>query len=133
MSRSHTTMPRYLALVAVSAFLAFSPAVGASPAVQSGNFPARIDLPNGFFPEGIEHGRGTSFFVGSADPADDRHADAVALLQARPRERLVTSNHVLGETWTFLRRRRAHRAATRFGAQVERPAEVPDAFVDAAI
>ena len=65
MSRRHTTMPRYLALVAVSAFLALSPAVGASPAVQSGNFPARIDLPNGFFPEGIEHGRGTSFFVGS--------------------------------------------------------------------
>jgi hypothetical protein len=29
------------------------------------NFPDQIDLPNGFFPEGIESGRGTSFFVGS--------------------------------------------------------------------
>jgi hypothetical protein len=58
-------MPRFVALVAVSAFLAFSPAVAASPTRQSGNFPARIDLPNGFFPEGIESGRGTSFFVGS--------------------------------------------------------------------
>ncbi len=65
MTRRHTTMPRFVALVGVLAFLAFSPTVGASPAGQSGNFPARIDLPNGFFPEGIESGRGTSFFVGS--------------------------------------------------------------------
>ena len=65
MTRRHTTMPRFVALVVVLAFFAFSPAVGASPAGQSGNFPARIDLPNGFFPEGIESGPGTSFFVGS--------------------------------------------------------------------
>jgi len=65
MTRRHTTMPGFVALVGVLAFLASSPAVGASPAWQSGNFPARIDLPNGFFPEGIEGGRGTSFFVGS--------------------------------------------------------------------
>jgi hypothetical protein len=58
-------MPRFVALVGVLAFLAVSPAVGASPAEQSGNFPARIDLPNGFFPEGVESGQGTSFFVGS--------------------------------------------------------------------
>jgi hypothetical protein len=58
-------MPRSVALVGVIAFLAVSPAIGASPAGDSGNFPARIDLPNGFFPEGIESGRGTSFFVGS--------------------------------------------------------------------
>jgi hypothetical protein len=65
MTRRHATMPRLVALVAVLAFLAVSPAVGASSAGQSGNFPARIDLPDGFFPEGIESGRGTSFFVGS--------------------------------------------------------------------
>jgi hypothetical protein len=29
------------------------------------NFPDRIELPDGFFPEGIESGRGTSVFVGS--------------------------------------------------------------------
>jgi hypothetical protein len=29
------------------------------------NFPAQIDLPDGFFPEGIESGRGTTVFVGS--------------------------------------------------------------------
>jgi hypothetical protein len=37
------------------------PATAAPP----DNFPDRIDLPDGFFPEGIESGRGTSVFVGS--------------------------------------------------------------------
>jgi hypothetical protein len=58
-------MPRYGALVGVLAFLALAPPVSASPAGQSANFPTRIDLPNGSFPEGIESGPGTSFFVGS--------------------------------------------------------------------
>src|SRR6187200_844124 len=49
--------------IAVLAFvLAPWPATAAPP---DKNFPARIDLPNGFAPEGIESGRGTSFFVGS--------------------------------------------------------------------
>ena len=65
MTRRHTPMPRFAALVGVLAFLACSPVAGASPAGQSGNFPTRIDLPDGFFPEGIESGPGTSFFVGS--------------------------------------------------------------------
>jgi hypothetical protein len=48
--------------IAVLAFvLAPWPATAAPP----DNFPDRIDLPNGFFPEGIESGRGTTFFVGS--------------------------------------------------------------------
>jgi hypothetical protein len=54
-----------IALLAALVFLAVSPSAGASPAGHSGNFPARIDLPNGSFPEGIESGRGTSFFAGS--------------------------------------------------------------------
>jgi len=54
-----------MALVGVLAFLAGSPAAGASQGGQSANFPYRIDLPNGFFSEGIESGPGTSFFVGS--------------------------------------------------------------------
>ena len=54
-----------VALVGLLALLAVSPAAGVSPAGRSGNFPARIDLPTGFFPEGIESGTGTSFFVGS--------------------------------------------------------------------
>jgi streptogramin lyase len=48
--------------IAVLAFvLAPWPATAAPP----DNFPDRINLPNGFFPEGIENGRGTSVFVGS--------------------------------------------------------------------
>jgi hypothetical protein len=48
--------------IAVLAFvLAPWPATAAPP----DNFPDQINLPNGFFPEGIESGRGTSFFVGS--------------------------------------------------------------------
>jgi hypothetical protein len=64
-TKHNLKMLRFIALVAVFAFLALSPAVGASPAGRSSKFPARIDLPNGFFPEGIERGRGTTFFVGS--------------------------------------------------------------------
>src|SRR5690349_8470772 len=53
------------AIALALALFAFAAPVGASPARQ-GDFPARIDLPDGFnFPEGIEHGRGTTFFVGS--------------------------------------------------------------------
>ena len=46
-------------------------AVGAAPVAangaddHSGNFPARIDLPNGWAPEGITAGRGNTVFVGS--------------------------------------------------------------------
>jgi len=39
------------------------------------NFPARIDLPGGFFPEGIESGRGTTFFVGSLVDGAIRRGD----------------------------------------------------------
>ena len=63
--RSGTRAWRFMALAGVLAFLACSSAVGAPPVKPSGNFPVRIDLPNGFVPERIESGRGTSFFVGS--------------------------------------------------------------------
>lgn len=51
-------------------FLALTVAAGAAPvaAHESDNaarFPARIDLPNGWAPEGITAGRGTTVFVGS--------------------------------------------------------------------
>jgi streptogramin lyase len=47
------------------AVLAFALAPWPATAAPPDNFPDRIDLPNGFFPEGIESGRGTTFFVGS--------------------------------------------------------------------
>ncbi len=72
---SRHTMPRLVALAGVLAFLALSPASGASPAGHSANLPKLIDLPNGFFPEGVESGRGTSFFVGSLLDGSIRRGD----------------------------------------------------------
>ena len=57
--------PHLRALVALVVLLAVAPAAGGSPAGQRADFPARIGLPDGFFPEGIESGPGKSFFVGS--------------------------------------------------------------------
>jgi hypothetical protein len=47
------------------AVLAFVLVPWPATAAPTNNFPDRINLPNGFFPEGIENGRGTSVFVGS--------------------------------------------------------------------
>ena len=71
----------------------------------------------------------TSFWVAARHHDDDRHADAVALLERNERERLLTSNHVRGETWTFLRRRRGHRSALAFLDTLERTARVDVQFV----
>jgi predicted nucleic acid-binding protein len=56
----------------------------------------------------------TSFWVAARMQRDDRHAEAQALLQSFGTQRLVTSNHVRGETWTFLRRKEGHRRAVAF-------------------
>jgi predicted nucleic acid-binding protein len=55
----------------------------------------------------------TSFWVALRFRRDQRHADASGLWHAG-RGALVTSNLVLGETWTFLRRRSGHQAALMF-------------------
>jgi outer membrane protein assembly factor BamB len=76
-------MRRAMLLVALFALVPLV-VLGASPAGASDNFPARIGLPDGFFPEGIESGPGTSFFVGSlADGAiwrGDFRTGSVAML-----------------------------------------------------
>lgn len=54
----------------------------------------------------------TSFWVALFFERDSHHAAASALWNARPGALLVT-NHVLGETWTFIRRRRGHTDAVR--------------------
>jgi hypothetical protein len=64
--------------VALAALLAVSLGVvlpaTAAPA-GSPTFPARIDLPNGFVPEGIESGQGTTYFVGSLVDGAIRRGD----------------------------------------------------------
>ncbi len=56
----------------------------------------------------------TSFWVALTNRRDTRHQDATALLAAHDTDRLITTNHVRGETWTFLRRRAGHPVAVRF-------------------
>jgi predicted nucleic acid-binding protein len=55
------------------------------------------------------------------------------LLEAVEGERLVTSNHVRGETWTFLRRRAEHGSAVAFLDMLKATARVDVATVDDAL
>ncbi len=56
----------------------------------------------------------TSFFVALRNRRDEHHDDAVALLRQRERSVFVTSNHVRGETWTYLRRKTNHGSSVAF-------------------
>ncbi len=56
----------------------------------------------------------TSFWVAYRNRRDPHHVHAVALLRKHAHSALITTNHVRGETWTFLRRRSGHRAAVEF-------------------
>jgi predicted nucleic acid-binding protein len=62
----------------------------------------------------------SSFWIAIRTPRDDHHTEAVALFERYGDGPLCTSNHVRGETWTFLRRRRGHRAAVHFLDGLER-------------
>ncbi|MCI0634734.1 MAG: PIN domain-containing protein [Actinobacteria bacterium] len=55
----------------------------------------------------------TSFWIALRFRRDGRHPDAKALWEDGTGA-IVTSGLVLGETWTFLRRRAGHREAVRF-------------------
>lgn len=56
----------------------------------------------------------SSFFIAIRNPRDARHEHALAVLAQVGTSQLVTSNHVRGETWTFLRRKMGHTAAVGF-------------------
>jgi predicted nucleic acid-binding protein len=62
----------------------------------------------------------TSYWIAWVDDADDLHEEAGRLFRGHGRTPLVTSNHVRGETWTFLGRRRGHHAAVSFLDRLER-------------
>jgi predicted nucleic acid-binding protein len=53
----------------------------------------------------------SSFWIAEALPRDRRHGEAAQLAVHHSGARLVTSNLVIGETWTFLRRRTGYRFA----------------------
>ena len=56
----------------------------------------------------------TSFWVALRNRRDSHHQAAAALLRSHETTVLITTNHVRGETWTYLRRRAGHRAAVEF-------------------
>jgi len=56
----------------------------------------------------------TSFWVALRNRRDPHHEEALALLELHEDRGIVTSNHVRGETWTYLRRRAGHSAAVGF-------------------
>jgi predicted nucleic acid-binding protein len=75
----------------------------------------------------------TSFWVALRNRRDANHAPAAALLSLHAERRLVTSNHVRGETWTFLRRRAGHRAAVAFLDAIEQSPRVEIVTIGAAV
>jgi predicted nucleic acid-binding protein len=56
----------------------------------------------------------TSFWVAVRNGRDGHHETARQLLELIEDQQLVTSNHVRGESWTFLRRKIGHSAAVGF-------------------
>ena len=56
----------------------------------------------------------SSFWIAETMARDGRHEDAVRLATAQASERVSTSNLVVGETWTFLRRRAGYGVAMRW-------------------
>jgi predicted nucleic acid-binding protein len=56
----------------------------------------------------------TSFLIAAIDDRDPHHESAVDLLRRAARRRIVATNHIRGETWTWLRYKRWHRKAVEF-------------------
>jgi uncharacterized protein len=56
----------------------------------------------------------SSFLIASLDKRDPRHEATRQLLKEVGDRRIVTTNHVRGETWTWLRCKRRHALAVAF-------------------
>ncbi len=74
----------------------------------------------------------TSFWVGLLVASDRRHSDAEQLWR-NERGALRTSNLVVGETWTWLRRRCGHADALRFVTLLKQSPRVLTVLVDSSI
>jgi predicted nucleic acid-binding protein len=72
----------------------------------------------------------TSFWVAYRFRRDDHHSDAVALWADRSQP-FLTTDLVVGETWTFLRRRIGHSEAVGFLDNVEASSRLSVQHVDA--
>lgn len=71
----------------------------------------------------------TGFWVALLVPRDRHHAEAAAIWR-EDRGLLLCSNHIVGETWTFLRRRAGHQVAVRFLDALDRSPDVAVVHVD---
>jgi predicted nucleic acid-binding protein len=71
----------------------------------------------------------SSFWIATRFPRDARHREASSLLARHANSSLITSNHVRGETWTFLRRRVGHRSATHYLDRLARTPRLRVLFV----
>lgn len=71
----------------------------------------------------------TSFWAALTATTDAWHAEATELFGRFGSARLLTSNHVCGETWTLLRRRRGFRSAVAFLDRLERTTALRLEFV----
>ena len=71
----------------------------------------------------------TSFWIAWARADDARHEEATALIVEHGHDSLLTSNHIRGETWTFLQRRYGHRAAVGFLDRLERSSRLRIVFL----
>jgi predicted nucleic acid-binding protein len=74
----------------------------------------------------------TSFWVAYRFRKDQHHDVAVALWLDRSHP-LLTTNHVVGETWTFLRRRAGHAEAVGFIDNIEKSTRLSIVRIDEAI
>ncbi len=62
----------------------------------------------------------TGWWVAWSLPGDGRHADALAMLRRLGHsEQVLTTDLVVGETWTFLRRKDSHSTAIAFLNRVD--------------
>lgn len=71
----------------------------------------------------------SSFWVALSSRRDSHHGAAQALWR-EDRGSLLTTDHVLGETWTFLRRRAGHGPAASFVERAQRSPSLSVRFVD---
>jgi predicted nucleic acid-binding protein len=71
----------------------------------------------------------TSFWIAYYNIRDPQHGEAIELLLRSAGTQLVTTNHVRGETWTFLRRRADYPLAMRFLDRLQRSAQVRTVIV----
>ena len=76
----------------------------------------------------------SSFWIALILAPDDRHAQATRLFESPVAHgQLVTSNHVRGETWTFLRARHGHRVATASLDRLDRTRRLRTLFCSEAL